>query len=71
MRTLEEVLAHLTYKAPTLETLPRHQAVSDGFDKLVKFIYDALPDGPGKTVALRSIETAKMQCNNCIANNGS
>lgn len=70
MRTLEEALGHLTYKAPNEVTLPMHQKIGEEFDNLVRNIWPSLPEGPGKTVALRTIETAKMQCNNCIANHG-
>lgn len=66
----EEALAYLNYHAPTAETLPRHEAVNTAFQQLVDQLWDQLPEGPGKTVAIRAIGAARMECNSAIANNG-
>lgn len=70
LRTLDGALSYLDYHAPNDDTLPRHSAVNAAFQKLATEIWSALPDGPGKTVALRAIGRARMECNSCIANGG-
>jgi hypothetical protein len=66
----EEALAYLDYHAPTPETLPKHQQVNTAFQSLLNDLWDVLPEGPGKTVAVRAIGAARMECNSCIANGG-
>lgn len=66
----EEALAYLNYHPPTTETLPKHEAVNAAFQRLVEELWDQLPEGPGKTVAIRAIGSARMECNSCIANGG-
>jgi hypothetical protein len=70
LRTLEGTLSYLDYHAPNHDTLPRHGAVNEAFQALVQTIWNALPDGPGKTIAIRAIGRARMECNSCIANGG-
>lgn len=70
LRTLEGALSYLYYHAPNADTLPRHELVNERFLWLVTHIWNALPDGPGKTVAIRAIGRARMECNSCIANGG-
>lgn len=70
LRTLEGALSYLDYHAPNEDTLPRHGAVNEAFQALAQTIWNALPDGPGKTIAIRAIGRARMECNSCIANGG-
>lgn len=70
LRTLDGALSFLDYHAPNADTLPRHNAVNVAFQKLWTEVASALPDGPGKTVALRAVGRARMECNSCIANTG-
>jgi hypothetical protein len=70
LRTLDGALSYLNYHAPNEDTLPRHQAVNGHFIHLMASIWSFLPDGPGKTVAIRAIGRARMECNSCIANGG-
>lgn len=70
LRTLDGALYFLDYHAPNADTLPRHNAVNAAFQKLWVEISSALPDGPGKTVTLRAVGRARMECNSCIANGG-
>lgn len=70
LRTLDGALFYLDYHAPNADTLPRHNAVNVAFQKLWTEVASALPDGPGKTVALRAVGRARMECNSCIANGG-
>lgn len=70
LRTLEGAKYYLSYHAPNDDTLPRHESVNRSFQLLIELLWPALPDGPGKTVALRSLGRARMECNSCIANGG-
>lgn len=70
LRTLEGVLSFLDYHTPNADTLPRHEAVNKAFQALAVDVWNALPDGPGKTVAIRAIGRARIECNSCIANGG-
>lgn len=70
MRTLDEALDYLNYHSPNEETIPKHNAVNNAFQQLMKDLWNQIPDGPGKTVAIRAIGAARMQCNSAIANNG-
>jgi hypothetical protein len=70
MRTLKEALDYLNYHAPDEETKEKHLFVNQAFHNLLDEIWESLPEGPGKTVAIRAIGAAKMQCNSCIANKG-
>lgn len=67
---LEEALAYLNYHAPNADTKARHENVNTAFRALVSEIWDDLPEGPGKTVAIRAIGSARMECNSAIANGG-
>jgi hypothetical protein len=70
LRTLDGALSYLDYHAPNDDTLPRHNAINTNFQLLMEGIWKYLPDGPGKTVAIRAIGRARMECNSCIANSG-
>ena len=70
LRTLEGALSYLNYHKPNDDTRPRHEAVNGHFTHLLASIWTSLPDGPGKTVAIRAIGRARMECNSCIANGG-
>lgn len=70
MRTKEEALRFLQYKEPSQTQVPLYQLVTDAFVDLVSVIYDTMPDGPGKTVAIRKISEAQMSVKCAIANEG-
>lgn len=70
MRTLQEALDYLNYHAPTETTLAKHENVNRQFQSLMTAIWDSIPEGPGKTTAIRAIGRARMECNSAIANNG-
>lgn len=70
MRTLDEAINYLDYHAPSEETLPKYGKVNAAFQALMTQLWDTIPDGPGKTVAIRAIGAARMQVNSAIANNG-
>jgi hypothetical protein len=70
MRTLDEALDYLTYHTPDADTLPKYAAVNEAFQVLMGTLWDIIPDGPGKTTAIRAIGAARMQANSAIANKG-
>lgn len=70
LRTLEGAVEFLDYHAPTEETRPKHEAVNAAFKSLIVQLWDSIPDGPGKTVAIRAIGDARIACNSAIANGG-
>lgn len=70
MLTKDAAIEHFRYKPPTDETRPKFDVVTGEFIALVSNIYDHLPEGPGKTLALRKLVEARMACNACIANHG-
>lgn len=70
LRTMEGALSYLDYHAPNPDTLPRHERVNNHFQRLLADIWTSIPDGPGKTVAIRAIGRARMECNSAIANCG-
>jgi hypothetical protein len=70
MRTKEEAIEMFRYKAPNGETLPKYELVNAVFVSLVEAIYDVIPDGPGKTAALRKLSDARMAFSSAIANGG-
>lgn len=70
LRTLAGAVYFLDYHAPNDDTLPRHNAVNAAFQTLMQSLWNVLPDGPGKTVTIRAIGRARMECNSCIANGG-
>jgi hypothetical protein len=70
LQRLEDALAYLNYHQPTELTLPKHQTVNTAFQTLMREVWDAIPDGPGKTTAIRAIGRARMECNSAIANEG-
>ena len=70
MRTKQEAIEFFQFKPPDEDTAPLYRLVTDSFILLVDVIYDAMPDGPGKTVALRKISEARMAVNSTIANKG-
>ena len=68
--TKEGAIAHFKYKAPDETTRPKYGAITRAFVALVTEIFDLMPDGPGRTLALRKLSEARMQVNSAIANEG-
>lgn len=68
--TNEEVIHIFTYQPPTLEQVEVYDYVGAKFRELAVVLNEQLPDGPGKTVALRKLAEARMQANACVALNG-
>jgi hypothetical protein len=74
MRSKEEALELFRHKKldPDLDQdrLQRLDAVDVVFQGAVSQLWDLLPDGAGKTHALRKLQTAMMSANSCITNDG-
>jgi hypothetical protein len=70
LETLEDAKNYLNYHAPNEDQKAQHQFVNSAFQDLMTSVWDFLPEGPGKTIAIRAIGAARMQCNSCIANEG-
>lgn len=70
LRFREQALSFLEYHAPDDDAVKCHAAVNEAFQKLLDTLWDYIPEGPGKTVAIRSMNRARMDCNSAIANKG-
>ena len=67
MRTLEDAQNQFAYHPATSETAPKHAAVRDLFGELLPKLWDAVPDGPEKTLAIRALQESQMYANLAIA----
>lgn len=70
LRTKQGAVQHFQYKPPTDDTRPKFGVVTSEFIRLVDKVFDLIPDGPGKTLALRKLSEARMAVNSAIANGG-
>lgn len=70
LMTKEGAVAHFKYKAPDETTRPKYGTVTRAFVAIVEELYDLMPDGPGRTLALRKLEDARAAVNSTIANEG-
>lgn len=57
------------YHPATAVTGPLHDSVRADFRKLASDLYDQLPEGPDKTLALRKLQEAMWATNAAIACN--
>jgi hypothetical protein len=70
LRTREGAKSFLDYHAPDDNAKINHANVNKNFQVLLDNIWDGIPNGPGKTVAIRSLNHARMDFNSAIANHG-
>lgn len=70
LRTKEGALYFLNYHAPDGAKIIQHAAVNQEFQILLGNLYDAIPDGPGKTRFIHALNRARMEAISCIANEG-
>lgn len=70
LRTKEGAGQFLEYHSPNKENIFKHQIVNDNFQSLLNGLWNALPDGPGKTRFIHALNRARMEANSCIANEG-
>lgn len=55
-----------TYHAPTAQQVESLAIMGDAFKDLAHVINNTLPDGPGKTVAIRKLAEARMSANSAL-----
>lgn len=67
MRTLDDALAQFAYHPATPETAPKHNAVRTLAAKTATTLWDLVPDGAEKTLALRALQEMAMYANLAIA----
>ena len=67
MRTLEEALDQFAYHPATAVTAPKHAAVRRIAADTIAALWEVLPDGPEKTLAIRKLQEAAMYANLAIA----
>lgn len=70
LRTLEGAKSYLDYHSPDEDARIRHERVNNVFQDVIEKLWDFIPDGPGKSVAIRALGRARMECNSAIANRG-
>lgn len=68
--TIEEIDNIFSYHPPTEEQRKIYEAINEKFLSVAHFLNITLPDGPGKTVAIRKLSEARMQSNACVALKG-
>lgn len=68
--TEEQLQDIFTYHAATIDQVELYNAVNDAFLACAKTINKVLPEGAGKTVAIRKLSEARMQANHSIALEG-
>lgn len=56
-----------TYHSPTNETIPKYQIIREAGLSFARKIQENCPDGPDKSVAIRTIREAVMWANASIA----
>lgn len=59
-----------SYHAPTEEQRETYERINAAFIQLALEVEPLMPDGPGKTAAMRSLSSARMACNASIALEG-
>lgn len=66
----EEINAIFSYHPPTAEQRDTYEAINQAFIEAASKIIPLLPDGPGKTVAVRKLADARMAANASVALGG-
>ena len=70
IRTKEGAMQFIDYHAPDEDAVRKHKEVNDTFQSVINYLWQILPDGPGKTRFVHSLNEARMSANSCIANEG-
>lgn len=66
----QEIREIFSYHPPTEEQREIYEQINKAFIQLGLTIAPLLPDGPGKTVAIRALSDARMKCNASVALEG-
>lgn len=67
MRTLDAVLDQLAFHPATNDTAPKHAAVREVVSDAAAKLWDLVPDGPEKTLAMRALQECMLWSNTAIA----
>lgn len=67
MRTLDDALTEFAYHPATPETVKLHTAVRQAYLRFVAEVWDLIPDGPLKTLALRDLQSSQYRANAAVA----
>lgn len=68
--TQNELQDIFTYHAPTIDQVEDYNKINDAYLKCAQIVNSILPEGPGKTVAIRKLSEARMQSNHCLSLGG-
>jgi hypothetical protein len=68
--TDEQLKDIFTYHAPTEEQRVKYEQINEAFLACARVVNAVTPDGPGKTVAIRKLNEARMAANAAIALEG-
>lgn len=66
----EEIRFLFQYHPPTAEQRAVYEKINAAFIECASQVAGLLPDGPGKTVAMRKLSDARMSCNAAVALEG-
>jgi hypothetical protein len=66
----EEITDIFSFHAPTLDQVQAYESVNAAFIECVNKVAPLMPDGLGKTAAIRALNIARMQVNAAIALQG-
>lgn len=66
----QEIVDVFSYHAPTPEQVEIYERINQAFRRCALEIAPVLPDGPGKTVAIRKLADARMAANAAVALGG-
>jgi Xaa-Pro aminopeptidase len=69
--TVEEAIATFDYHKPSDDQVDRITVVRVAHKALVRAIWNIVPSGPDRTVAVRKIHESMMTCNKAIVCEGS
>lgn len=74
MHTKEKAKACFGFDNPNLDSgldrINKHRGVGAVFVNAVDELWALMPDGPGKTYALRKLRDASLAVHDCIGNDG-
>lgn len=67
MRTIEEAAELFAYHPATPETARQHAAVRDAYGRFLAEVFDLIPPGPERTLAVRDLHRSMQQASLAIA----
>jgi hypothetical protein len=68
--TDDQLKVIFSYHAATEAQRVSYDQINAAFLECARVINAAVPEGPGKTVAIRKLSEARMQANHCVALEG-